>query len=449
MLLRSIKHSLDNALHDLWDSMAQKDEFMSKLRSMEIVLRQPSYRDKLRHLFFSHGTELDEYASHRLRHWGSSLKSLRWHAVINFLRELKMVQERLQERWNLKIWLSSIPKERCEGTEHVGEGRGPAGAATYKAMDSAIRSTFFWCFADLMLEVSSTAETLSRWVETCFYHGRACSEHSCVNKGCKAPELACGIHKFLLKEIEGKSNAFISNAIQKLSAEEAKLLLADWRAAHARLKLELSFKLHYWDLFPYKLCGCAATCVAIAKVIAQQCLQKWETMTQRQQRHSHPMTRMFLDPSWAGVDQHFGGVGPADKADPPLCEDLLRFAEGAGVDDLTPNFRVWLEALARIRVHERGVEGIHASVTQSLGGGRPLSAPGLSCELKWRSFEDVLQKTPHDIIFFIQSNEQLCTWKGLKDGVEGLLGCTGLQLGGKDQYGELGNFLHRLRMEQQ
>ena len=40
-----IKHALDNSLHDLWDSMSHKDDFMAKLRSMEVVLRQPSYRD--------------------------------------------------------------------------------------------------------------------------------------------------------------------------------------------------------------------------------------------------------------------------------------------------------------------------------------------------------------------------------------------------------------------
>ena len=154
-------------------------------------------------------------------HWGSSLKSLRWHEVINFLRELKFSQDPLQAQWNLKTWLGSIPKERVETTEHVGEGRGPCGAATYKAMDAAIGSAFFWSFADLMLEVSSTAETLSRWVETCWYHGRGCTEHNCVYKGCKAPELACGIHKFLLREIEAKSNTFISEAIQRLTPEEA------------------------------------------------------------------------------------------------------------------------------------------------------------------------------------------------------------------------------------
>lgn len=43
---------------------------------------------------------------------------------------------------------------------------------------------------------------------------------------------------------------------------------------------------------------------------------------------------------------------------------------------------------------ERGVEAIHARATQSLSGGRPLSAQGLSVELKWQTIEELLQASP-------------------------------------------------------
>ena len=107
-----------------------------------------------------------------------------------------------------------------------------------------------------------------------------------------------------------------------------------------------------------------------------------------------------------------------------------------------------MEALARIRAQKRGVEGIHARVTQSLGG-RPLSAAGLACELKWGSMEELFQRSPQAVIDFIQHNEQLCAWAGLKEGIEGLLGCRGIPVSGRDKYGELGNFLHRLALAQQ
>jgi len=44
-------------------------------------------------------------------------------------------------------------------------------------------------------------------------------------------------------------------------------------------------------------------------------------------------------------------------------------------------------------LQERGVEGIHARVTQKLGG-RPLSAPGLGVELKWPHIEDMFNESP-------------------------------------------------------
>lgn len=40
------------------------------------------------------------------------------------------------------------------------------------------------------------------------------------------------------------------------------------------------------------------------------------------------------------------------------------------------------------------MEGIHAKVTQSLLGGRPLSPAGLGLELKWPNVEEILQSSP-------------------------------------------------------
>lgn len=45
-------------------------------------------------------------------------------------------------------------------------------------------------------------------------------------------------------------------------------------------------------------------------------------------------------------------------------------------------------------MQERGVEAIHARVTQALGAGRPLSAPGLGMELKWNGIESLLETSP-------------------------------------------------------
>lgn len=54
----------------------------------------------------------------------------------------------------------------------------------------------------------------------------------------------------------------------------------------------------------------------------------------------------------AGVDHHFGLASEADDDDPPLALELEKFAAGAGPNDLSPHFKMWTEALARIRVQD-------------------------------------------------------------------------------------------------
>ena len=297
IFIPGLKHGLDNILADIWGSMRKRERFMTQLRSLETILKSPVFRDKLKYLFFDGSGPLDIYVSERLRHWRSSLKSLRWHEVVNFIRELKEVQHGLQERWHLQKFVSALPK-----TQHheIAEGRGPGGANVYKEVDTAIHSKFFWCYADLMLEVSQTADILSRWTESCWYHGQGCSESSCVYKGAKAPELAAGIHLFLLDQHQSTSNLKISGIVPFLREEEAQALIHDWHSAHSRLQLEIQFKFHHWQLLPWRLCGISCNSLPVARVIAKQCLDQWTSLSTEQKRLSHPMTRRFLDPSWGG-----------------------------------------------------------------------------------------------------------------------------------------------------
>ena len=258
------------------------------------------YRDKLIHLFFSSDEGEDRVTRALLKSWGSSLKSLRWHEVLNFVVELKRVQPGLQQRWNLERFVNSMPRDR-QAEPQLAEGRGPEGANHYRTADSAIRSDFFWCFCDMMLAISAPADVLSRWGESCWYHGRKCSERSCPHKGAKGPELAAGIHRYLLKLSSHHAQIRLCEVLPKLGAEEAELLITDWHAAHSRLNLEFQFKFHFWNLLPWKLCGVSCTSLQIAQCIAQECISMWAGMSAEQRAHSHPMTRRFLDRTWEGT----------------------------------------------------------------------------------------------------------------------------------------------------
>ena len=295
LYIPGLKHSMDNVLHDIWSTMEGKDEFMSQLKALEYILKPPSLRDKLIHVLLD--AEADCSTVERLKAWSSSLKSLRWHEVLNFVQDLLCVGPVLKQRWNLQKFVSALPKERHD---ELAEGRGPAGANTYKTVDKAMHSAYFWAFCQLMLDVSQAADLLSRWSESCWYHGDQCSEQVCAYKGAKCAEFAAGIHKYLLQECQAKANLRMSQLAPALREKEGRTLLSAWHCAHSRLQLEMQFKLHFWDLLPWKLCGLAANSIPVARVIARECQNLWNRMGPQQQRSSHPMTRRFLDHQWKG-----------------------------------------------------------------------------------------------------------------------------------------------------
>lgn len=289
-----IKHSMDNCLNDCWGALRSKDVFMRQLGAVEYLMKQPPLRSKFAFLFFDSDSPLDRTHAWLLRHWGPSLKSLRWHAVVDFIRTLLRLETGLREKWDLGRWLKSQPSER------TGEG-----SVSYKLLNEAIRSPFFWSYARMLLHVSETSETLSKWAESCWYHSAACNYKECPFKGARAPELASGAHKHLLRDFQLSADWHIHNLSAGLTPDEAQRLATDHHAAMARLAMEWEFRLHYWDLFPWKLCGLSIPNLELARVNAQHILTMWQRMSNDQQRASHPMTRRFLDPTWRGRQRVF------------------------------------------------------------------------------------------------------------------------------------------------
>lgn len=298
LFIPGMKHCLDNVLSDIWSAMSGRDTFMRQLGSLEFLLRPAPYRDKLRSLFFNSDNAYDKTMSEQLRNWTApSLKSLRWHVVIDFIKQLMKIKEPLCKRWNMGKFVSALPQERHE---EIAEGRGTDPAVNYKRVDTAIASKFFWSYCQLVLDVSKASETLSHWCEGCWYHGDSCHEQQCPYKGARAPELASGAHKFLLEACQVSANTRINCVVASMSGHESSILLGDWHAAQARLQLEFQYRLHYWDLLPWKLCALACPSLEIARAMARECKLLWSNMSDSQKRVAHPMARRFLDPGWQG-----------------------------------------------------------------------------------------------------------------------------------------------------
>ena len=335
-----------------------------------------------------HGQDagLVETTRRNLRSWKASLKSLRWRECIIFVAELDQVRNGLIKKWDLLRFVQALPKEMVD---MPGEGHGFQGQKTVKSASTAILSDFFWAYTDLMVEVASAMDNLSRWSEGCFLHGSKCTSKTCVYKGCRAAEsaeMAAGIHKWVwvVKHLQQKSNLRVFGIMHSLEPEEAQSIASDWHCAVSRLQLEVEVQLGFWDRLPYKLFGLNCSSLEVARTIGQQCQFLWSQLCEAERRSSHPMTRRFLDSTWrgqrrvcimktraalalvscrlsspnmpsmSGLDDHFApasgdAAAAADSADPALYSDLESFIHGG---DVSPHFKMWLEGLAPVKIQD-------------------------------------------------------------------------------------------------
>lgn len=241
---------------------------------------------------------VDKYMHDKLRKWRTSLAGLRWHAVANFVQELLEVRDPLRIKFNLQVFSSQLPKNRLS---EVAEGKGDQGNKTFQLADTAIHSNFFWAMCEVVLAVGMAPETLSRWSESCFYHGPdGCAEGSCPFKSARAAEMGAGAAEHLLAHCKSKAGHVMTQVAPTVSPEECNILSNCFHTAWSKLQTEWEFHFTFWQKLPWKLCGVAVGDLVIGRVVAQQCIIAFERLSHTQKRNAHPLTRRFLDPCWAG-----------------------------------------------------------------------------------------------------------------------------------------------------
>lgn len=54
----------------------------------------------------------------------------------------------------------------------------------------------------------------------------------------------------------------------------------------------------------------------------------------------------------SGLQEHLHPGSEQDPDDPALCDDLDAFINGGSLSDLSRHYKVWTEALARIKLQE-------------------------------------------------------------------------------------------------
>jgi hypothetical protein len=359
LLFPGIKHMCANSLKDATNVMAAFPQFWSQLRQLEMVLRNKDRRRRLQETCFHNSAFYDLFST-----WTQSLKSWRWHDLVDFLQALLPLEGPLREGWSLAKWNSVGKQKACQEGDSADE---------YDAskLDQALRSSFFWEYAGMLRDLGEATERLSHWAEGCECHEGKNSQ-GCPMKGCRAPDFAAGVPSKLLEESQRLLDSKMLVKLGRLAPPDRQALLQDYNLGRAKLELTCHVKLSLWGLIPWKLCGIASSNVLIARQIAQDCITDWDIQSpaQKQSRH-HLLTRRFLDPAF-------------DKAASPwpgLREDVEDFAASGIMSDRlardAARFRV-------IRCTERHVEGRHAEIGRVYSRAPAASAAYVSQELRFR-----------------------------------------------------------------
>lgn len=155
----------------------------------------------------------------------------------------------------------------------------------------------------------------------------------------------------------------------------------DWTAARGRAWAEAVAKFSYWQQLPWKICQLAHHNWEVRVQGARQCLELWELGGPGTR---HPQAKRFLSPDWDG-----------DETDPGLLHLVRRVAQGESLKhpEFNPLTR-WLSRLNCIRVAERSVEGIHASISRVIKNARGASIPFISVELRFEQFWSTIAADP-------------------------------------------------------
>ena len=276
------KHIMDNIAGDLTKKMLKFKDFQEQLSSLNTLMHQKYYRDRLKALMS--GTpyvKLFEY------HKPGSLALWRWGSLVDVCDAFHKLEGALRTHWNLKKFLSVRDEEASETRD------------LFARADRAIRSNFFWCYLKFILLIHGVINDLSSWCEACPCHGF--SREGCPLRGRRAPELASGMFSQFLVETFSTATSMFTAVASGLgeSSKEWEALSKDWNTACDIAVAELQVKTTHWSQLPWVLCGMGMADAEAGRTAARKALALYEapsddamsTMARR-----HPMVQRFLRP---------------------------------------------------------------------------------------------------------------------------------------------------------
>jgi hypothetical protein len=166
-------------------------------------------------------------------------------------------------------------------------------------------------------------------------------------------------------------------------------LVQDWVNARSRIQADIILKLAYWMQLPWRLCALSHQNAFQVQAAAKDALKMFAANAPGS---AHVMSRRFLDPHWAGIDND------NDPDDPPLRPAVEQLAQGAALHDLPETLLlrllVWLGAFMVIRICERSIEGKHSIVHFIRKRAPAASTAYISMEIRFKLLLAIALKYP-------------------------------------------------------
>ncbi|CAJ1366636.1 unnamed protein product, partial [Effrenium voratum] len=381
LMLPGLKHVFDNVSGDVLGRMRGFRDWQEKLQSLNMLLYQKYYRDRVKVLF-----DRDPVWKRLFTHYeGGNLILWRWGSLVEVCEAIQKREGALKARWSLSSFLRvghNLPAEDDE------EGPAPFARATatanFNLADEAIRSPYFWCYLRMILLVHGMINDLGTWAEGCSCHGF--SRGNCQLKGRRSAECAAGVYDDFLDTTLAVASSFFAVAVAGLAPEgdEWNNLHSDWNCAFDVIATEVRTKCAHWRQLPWLLCGVSLPEEEHARAIARKAIRlhddesKMDALTLAGRKH--PLSQRFLRYSFTPADGDPDAV-PLRPGVPKERPQLDLFVEGASIrsPDLQ-RLREWLGALRLVRLVERATEAQHKGVKQVLADSPRASEAYISVE---------------------------------------------------------------------
>ncbi|CAJ1378576.1 unnamed protein product [Effrenium voratum] len=303
LMLPGLKHVFDNVSGDVLGWMRGFRDWQEKLQSLNMLLYQKYYRDRVKVLF-----DRDPVWKRLFTHYeGGNLILWRWGSLVEVCEAIQKREGALKARWSLSSFLRvghNLPAEDDE------EGPAPFARATatanFNLADEAIRSPYFWCYLRMILLVHGMINDLGTWAEGCSCHGF--SRGNCQLKGRRSAECAAGVYDDFLDTTLAVASSFFAVAVAGLAPEgdEWNNLHSDWNCAFDVIATEVRTKCAHWRQLPWLLCGVSLPEQEHARAIARKAIRlhddesKMDALTLAGRKH--PLSQRFLRYSFTPVD---------------------------------------------------------------------------------------------------------------------------------------------------